>query len=345
MTHFINVVYSKISPEIFLHDSSGTNKLELALDRSIGHFSDDNKFVLQFELMDTHVSQKFVEVWNSSTGPLDIHYNTYTALTADEIVEKQKILNNTIRQINHIEYKSWKISEDLVLELNSNDCQNDKLNALHRFFEDCSYDCLREKSNNTSSLTLEKLNNLFPLLEQVNYLVHRTEGGVSPESSDYLVFRNLLNNPLSDTIQLSDDEYNMFVPTLSVNSNCSVFLDYCTVGKDLEACWKTNDLELIRAKEVKQQEFINPSFNFSFNEYKDIYPGYITDKILKEESNVMKNEWCKQNSVGEHYEYWLPKYNIGRIKMGQCASKEITGVVSYRKMLKEYPYIVDIVVG
>lgn len=345
MKYYINIVYSKTPPEKFLHDSSGTNQLELASDRNVDHHSSDEKFILRFKLTDSHVSQKFVEVWNSTTDEMKIHYNTYTALTADEILEKQKIMNNTIRQINDIEYKSWRIPEDLILELNGNDRQIDKLNALHRFFEDCSYDCVKERTSTIHSDLLEKINKLFPLLEQVNYLVHRTEGGPSPQASDYLVFRNMWGNPLADTIQLSDIEYNMFVPTLNVNSNCCLFLDYSTVGKDLEACWKTNDLELVNAKELKQQQFINPAFNFTFNEYKTVDPGDITDKFLKEGSHVVKNEWCKQNNVDEHYEYWLPKYNIGRIKIGQCVSKEITGVVSYREMLKEYPYIVDIIVG
>ena len=52
------------------------------------------------------MSDKFVEVWNSSIDVINVHYNTYTSLTADEIMSKQIIMNETIQQINELEYKS-----------------------------------------------------------------------------------------------------------------------------------------------------------------------------------------------------------------------------------------------
>ena len=250
-------------------------------------------------------------------------------------------MNDTIRQINEFEYKSWKIPEELVLELNGEDSQVDKLNALHRFFEDCSYDVMKEREISPTKTKLRRLDSLFRLLEQVNYLVHRTEGGASHIKSDFLVFRNS-TAPLKNTIELTDKEYNKFTPMMDTTSNCSVFLDYSTVGKDLEACWHTGDFELIHAKELKQQSYINPAFNFTFNEFEKVDEK--TDKVTKLEITRAKNQWCEENDVGDYYDYWLPKYNVGRIRLGFCANEDIKDVVTYREMLNEYPYIIDIIV-
>lgn len=340
MSHTIKIIYSKTPPEIFSHDESGTNSLQLRVDRKYEYTGDD-KFVLKFDLDPGYVSDKFVEVWNSSIDVINVHYNTYTSLTADEIMSKQIIMNETIQQINELEYKSWIIPEELILELNGNDAQVDKLNALHRFFEDCSYDVMKERSVISTKQEADNLNTLFKLLEQVNYLVHRMEGGASGAKNDFLVFRNS-GAPLKNTIELTDEEYNMFIPMMQSTSNCSVFLDYSTVGKDLEACWHTDDFELIHAKELKQQGYINSAFNFTFNQFE------IADERMDKETKLRlgreKNRWCEENDVGDYYEYWLPKYNLGRIRLGFCANEEIKDVVTYRAMLNEYPYIVDVIV-
>lgn len=340
MTHTIKIVYSKTPPEIFSHDESGTNSLQLLVDRKKKYTSAD-KFILKFDLDPGYVSDTFVKVWNSSIDKQNIHYNTYTALTSDEIMSKQNIMNETIYWINNLKYKSWKIPEELKLELNGDDAQVDKLNALHRFFEDCSYDVMKERNIISTKEEKKNLDTLFKLLEQVNYLVHRMEGGASGAKSDFLVFRNS-SAPLKNTIELTDKEYNKFTPVMDTTSNCSVFLDYSTVGKDLEACWHTGDFELIHAKELKQQSYINSAFNFTFNEFEKADEK--TDKDTKLEITRAKNQWCEENDVGDYYDYWLPKYNVGRIRLGFCANEEIKDVVTYRAMLNEYPYIVDVIV-
>lgn len=341
MSHNIKVIYSRTPPQIFSHDESGTNVLFLDSNTKTD-YSGSDKFILEFSLHPGHVSDTFVEVWNSSNEKYHLNYNTYTSLSSDEIMEKQRIMNETIKQINAFEYKSWRIPDELVLEINGDDPQVDKLNALHRFFEDCSYDTMTERDKEgVTAQEVSRLRDLFVLLEQVNYLVHRTEGGSCPDKSDFLVFRNSTAS-LKNTIQLTDDEYNKFIPMTDVSSNCSVFLDYSTVGKDLEACWHTNDLELVRARELKQQGYINPAFNFTFNEF--AIASEKEDIQAKRIQSNSKNQWCEENDVGEYYDYWLPKYNVGRIRLGFCSNKEIKNVVDYRKMLNEYPYIVDVIV-
>jgi hypothetical protein len=57
-----------------------------------------------------------------------------------------------------------------------------------------------------------------------------------------------------------------------------------------------------------------------------------------------KNQWCEENDVGDYYDYWLPKFNFGRIKLGNCIDDKITGAKEYRDMTNLHPYIVDVIV-
>jgi len=185
------------------------------------------------------------------------------------------------------------------------------------------------------------LKGLLVLLEKVNYLVHRMEGGGSDSLKDFTVFRHA-NAKMRDTIKLTREDYELFTPCIAPTSNGVLYLDYCTVGKDLEACWKTNDLELIKAKEVKQQEYVNTAFNFTFNT--EPVPTEEVHRYEKLRNNNKKNQWCEENNVGDYYNYWDPEYNVGRIILGQCVDKDVTNIISYRNMLNHYPYIIDVIV-
>lgn len=335
MPHNIKIIYSKIPAKKFFHDSSGTNRLQLS---EHNDYKKENVYELLFELSDIKVVKDFIEVWNASKEMV-INFNTYTSLTAPEILEKQKIMNEVISKINAMRYDDWLIPDTLVLEYNGNDSQVDKLNALHRFFEDCSYDIMQKRI--LPDADKKFFDRLFELLEKVNYLVHRMEGGATNNSNDFLVFRNSASL-LKGNLTLSDDDYNMFVPMTTSTSNGALFLDYSTVGKDLEQCYYTNDIELIQAKELKQQGYINPAFNFTFNE--------MPLPTEKDEAHTIrtirnaKNQWCEENDVGDYYDYWLPKFNFGRIKLGKCIDEKITGTKEYRDMTNLYPYIVDVIV-
>jgi len=336
MTHNIKIVYSKIPAKNFFHDSSGTNRLQLA---EHNDYKKENVYELLFELYDIKPVKDFIKVWNNSEE-FTINFNTYTSLTAPEILEKQKIMNEVISKINAIRYDDWIIPDNLVLEYNGNDAQVDKLNALHRFFEDCSYYIMTKRMLPDSD---EKFfDRLFDLLEKVNYLVHRMEGGATNNSNDFLVFRNASSFE-KENCRLSDEDYNMFVPMTDSLSNGVLFLDYSTVGKDLEQCYYTNDIELIQDKELKQQEYVNPAFNFTFNEMTLIPTEKDESQTIRTIRNA-KNQWCEENDVGDYYDYWLPKFNFGRIKLGKCIDEKITGTKEYRDMTNLYPYIVDVIV-
>ena len=337
MTHRIKIIYSKTPAKKFFHDSSGTNKIQLSENKN-NNYEKENTYELLFDLHDIAAVKNFIEVWNTSTEKT-VAFNTYTTLTSSEILEKQKIMNEVISTINDIEYEEWKIPDDLVLEYDGNNPQVDKLNALHRFFEDCSYYIMQRRA-------LPEADNIFfgklyDLLEKVNYLVHRMEGGATSRSHDFLVFRNS-SSTLNNNFKLTDEDYNMFIPMTETTSNGVIFLDYSTVGKDLEQCWYTNDVELIQDQELKQQEYINPAFNFTFNE-SDIPNEKEDNRVVRHLRNE-RNQWCEENDVGDYYDYWLPKFNLGRINLGKCVDAEITCTKEYRAMTDLYPYIIDIVV-
>ena len=130
MKHKIEIIYSRTPPETFFHDSSGTNILELRTDRN-KEYSSDSTYTLTFEMPDTTVSKKFVDVSNSynDDGKYILHFNTYATLSREEILQRQELMNEVITQINNYKYDDWSIPDELVLELNGEDAQVDKLNA------------------------------------------------------------------------------------------------------------------------------------------------------------------------------------------------------------------------
>lgn len=347
MTRAIKIIYSKLPSEELFHDSSGTNILSLMKERNV-EYDTKNTYMLKFELLNDRVVTQFIEVWNSylRDNKYELNFNTYATLSSEEILQKQELMNEVISKINDYRYDDWSIPENLILELNGDDPQIDKLNALHKFFEDCSYYMINEKGNKHRSGTmtdehLEYLNNLLVLLEKVNYLVHRMEGGASSRPRDFTVIRHATAK-LRDKVELTRLDYKSFTPSIGPTNNGVIFLDYSTVGKDLEACWRTNDIELIQSQEVKQQKYINSAFNFTFSDWNSPTPA--DWQLEKVRSNNMKNQWCEENNVGDYYNYWEPEFNIGRIILGKCIDERIQDVVSYRDMLNHYPYIIDVIV-
>ena len=333
MTNKVKIHFSSKPNVSFFHDDSGTNRIVLEKDRAM-HIETDEVYVLEYRLFDNDVTKKFIEVWNSNKDEATIDFNSYSKLLSSEILEKQKLMNEVILDVNEFKFKDWRISDNLILELNGNLVQLDKLNALHRFFEDCSYDLMKEGELGTIQQVDYEL--LFRLLERINYLVHRMEAGASDDLQDFYVFRNG-SARLKDKVRLIDADYNLFVPTIRETINQLLFLDYATVGKDLEACMNTNDLELIRNKEVKQQLYINSAMNFTFNQY-----AKATEMTIKEYTTQLrswKNTWCEKNNVGDYLDYKLPMFNQGRIILGECIDEEIKDATSFRRMTNKFPYI------
>ena len=347
MTHKIEIIYSNHPLEELSQDSSGTSVIELHKDRD-KNYDTKTTYRLMFEMNDTDVSKKFVDVWNSYSdeGKYVLKSNTCATLSVVEILQRQELMNEIITQINNNKYDDWLVSNELFLELNGEDMQVDKLNALYQFSQDCSLYITQDMINKSKhGLMTEEhsayLKNILTLLKKVNYLVHRIKSSTGSSLEDFTVIRHTTAK-LRDTVELTERDYKLVTPCVAPTSNGVLFLDYYTTGKDLESCWRTNDLETIKSQKVIKQKYIDSAFNFGFNT--ELIPTDETHNYEKLRNNNLKNQWCEENDVGDYYEYWKPEYNVGRIILGDCVDENITDVISYRDMLNHYPYVIDIIV-
>lgn len=335
MMHKVEIIYSSQPCKNFYHDGSGTNVI--TIDRDFDNYSHyPDTFSLIFDLFDTDVVKKFVKVWNgypNDTESLSIHWNNYCDATEEERIIDQQAMNTVLNSINQLQYKHWRIPNEHFLLIDFQNNQLNTLNILHKFFEDVSYDVIQERKTE-SNYHDNYLDFLFAELEKVNYLVHRMERDVNTTPSSYNVLRNT-SVPDEAFILLTEDDYRTFESTSEYETNAILYLDYSTVGKDLEACWITNDIELVKNKEVKQQTHISSAMNYVFSSFTE-------KKCYFRTRHAEYYKWCHENNVQKYYEYWLPKFNLGRIPLGH--SKDIKNINDYNKMIEYYPYIVGVIV-
>lgn len=333
MSKIVRVFYSKNIPETAKHDSSGTNHF---IQNEKDSFSDCNEIV--FELRQNSGLLKLKNIWNEHTPKsYEINYNVYESISGSQRTSYQTEMNSTVDSINSFNYKNeWKIDKNLKLKISEDDSQIDKLNALHRRFEDISYDMM---SSNKRTEYIE----LYNLLERVNYLVHRMETNSELNNANWAltVIRNqTLISKTENILPLDSNDYNQFSPS---GMTGKLYLDYCTVGKDLVNCWMSNDIELVKAKEVKQQTHAKPAINFTFHNVQPIQkrtngvwqnnPDYTTYEGI----SGRYYKWCEENNVGDYIDYKKPMYNYGRLVIGDCIN--IKDVHEYLSLIEETPYL------
>jgi hypothetical protein len=331
----LKVFYSSSIPLTAIHDSNGTNHFTQHVDDT---YEGCNELI--FELSDNSGVQKLSNVWNETVErDYHIEYNVYETVTSGQRLLLQQEMNEVIDSINEFNFNpEWKIDNNLKLEVTTEDIQEYKLNALHRRFEDISYDIKPLRSEIS-----ENYNDLYNLLEKVNWLVHRMERHPSTDNRKWIltVIRN--ETCLSDVeniLPLDENDYENFDITGQFGK---LYLDYCTVGKDLVNCWGSNDVELIKAGEVKQQTHAKPAINFSFHNAG--IPMILKRGKMVENTDFTTYEgwvtrlhaWCEENNVGDYIDYKHPMYTYGRMVIGTCININTTD--EYLEMIKETPYI------
>ena len=227
-------------------------------------------------------------------------YNMYPTFDKEKYMKLKAQMNTTIDTINSMTTE-YQIGDELRLDTDSTDPELDKLNALHFFFEQVSI----EAGENNRELFLE----LYPHLEDVNQIVHILERGYEHNQSLYSVIRVWGNLHFRD--EMTDDDYMQMDPQFL---HGDMFIDYGTVGKDMWAAFSTKDFELIKNKELKQQDTIHAMFS--------MYLG--PDKYdLHTPQEERKNQWCEENNVDEFYPDWRePKYRCGRIRVGKLSEEQ-----------------------
>lgn len=326
----VRIVYSDTMRDTAMpHDSTGTNGFV----QPINETWDGSGESLTFTLRDSLIAKQFVEVWNLNKCGYDgtdtefkIDYNEFSNIDLETRIRMQQRMNDVIDNINSLT-NQYPIDEALKLEI-GDDIQVDKLNALHRYFEDTSYALINSKEIRKSDLHAP--------LEIINQLVHRMEGITSEHKLFMTVIRNLQKIDIKKIYQLQNEDYDQFEP---MERTGVLFLDFATVGKDLGACFHTNDIPLVQAKEVKQQLYCMPYFNYRFTTFGEgntdtdwkKYYDFEMDKYYK---------WCSENNVENYYEYTQSKYRLGRIAIGDIDNDFKT--TDYVNLIQEKPYIVGV---
>lgn len=329
----VRIVYSnKMCKTALPHDSNGTNGFTQLVDEKYKG-DNSNRTSITFTLRDSPTANRFIDVWNRNKLGYDkndtdfrIDYNEFTSIDLETRFVMQQQMNDVIDSINQLT-NEYVIPQDLKLTI-SDDIQIEKLNALHRYFEDTSYELMQVNGLRDDNIHL--------LLENINQLVHRMEGPNTKSKLFMTVIRNLQKIDISEIYQLQDEDYELFEP---MERTGVLFVDFATVGKDLGACFHTNDITLVKAKEVKQQSYCMPYFNYRFTEKGENN----TDADWKEYYDFEMNKyyaWCKENGVEKYYDYTQPKYRLGRIPIGDIDNNFKT--VNYLELIKKKPYIVGV---
>lgn len=334
---FLKVYYSDKIPSTALHDPSGTNHFTQLKDDT---YKDCNQII--FKLYNNTGVDKLSNVWNENvTSDYHIEYNVYETVSAEQRLLLQKEMNDVVDSINSFDFKEdWKIDINLKLEIVSDDNQIDKLNALHRCFEDISYEIkpLRIREPDT-------YNDLYNLLERVNWLVHRMERVALQGNDDTKWILTVLRNEtclhdVENILPLDAEDYKQF--DMSGRTG-KLYLDYCTVGKDLNNCWGSNDIELVKAGEVKQQTHAKPAVNFTFHNFP--IPKILKRGVMVENTDFTTYDgyskryfkWCEENNLGDYIDLKDPMYTYGRLIIGECTN--INSTEEYLEMISETPYI------
>jgi hypothetical protein len=89
-------------------------------------------------------------------------------------------------------------------------------------------------------------------------------------------------------------------------------------------------MELVRKKEVKQQEFLTDYFFLHFR----------NNQRTAEDDHRTKDryyQWCYENKVDEHYSFLEPKYNCSRHVFGKIDQSIYTTEDFYNKVFIKTP--------
>ena len=295
---------------------------------SYDYSESDTYFCYRFRLRENATVEKFIQhyrnnmnLWEKSGGGKHFTYNHYSSPSWDMIWRARIQLNECIDKANQSEWFS--IDESFKLDINNQDAQHEKLNHLHFIFE-----TELVKNNSLGTITSD----LFQLLESINNLVHIAEKWNSTDSTmAFDVFRVAEHSDLP-TLEMSDDDYNR----KQVYNFGYLELDFATIGKDLEACYCTNDMELVRAQEIKQQEWIRPFIAMKFSAPQDVSQEPDYDDYYA---------WCEKNRVEDYgYNYREPKYNPGRVILGEWLDRENYHLEHVMELHQRYPYFENIMI-
>ena len=233
----------------------------------------------------------------------------------------QDFLDSRVKMNELIDYLN--IDPNLKLNTTSIFGEIDKLNRLHEIFEKEVISSWRRFHR--KEITKEQHNPINEAWEAVNYIVHMNEKtqALIPGQPD-----EIYNEILSETFQYATTLATEYIPPGELQRNFwnfplhdedykhftlkrtgqDLFLDYGTVGKDLVACYVTNDVELASEEEkLSQQITYNPWVMYEWQQ----------NEIKLDEYN----KWIKDNNIDKNVDLTQAKFTPGRHPLStECIS-------------------------
>ena len=324
MVQYISLVYSKVDrpdkPEKWKHVVNSSNRVIAPKSEDIP--SGEGFYTVKIKLNDTHLTNMFVDQVNKSiqghNDHIICHHNEYYQLTPERMIILQDQMNSLVAEVNSTGdegYPEFPIDTGFILEHSETDCQVDKLNALHEWFEDV------EKSDEFHQLDYQRKHRLSNICEQVNQLVHTMEtlptalrdlergrlyfNQVCRISDNYTQLRSS-GREIPARYELTPEDYSEF----EVEVPGRAYLDFATVGKSMWHAFFTNDIELIKNQKVSPQKWARPFFNYKIS----------NDKVNQEseyQSRLRRfDKWIEENNLQEYIDRTEPQHAMGQACIG-----------------------------
>ena len=308
-------------------DSGGTNVLGKS------SFKEGNVEIV-WELDDTHIANQFYNI--TKTAIADefrwLHWNLYDI---NQSANMQLLINNLNADIDSQ-------GADPLLKLSITDTKkemHDKLNEVHFVFENK----LMELQIDPGHMQTEEHDPEVAVLERLNKTVHEIEANTSRffavehlhDKEYFLVTRHFSPNAEAEYTELTDEDYASF----QIDDHTGdLFLDYFTVGKDLSGAYSTNDMRLIKRKEIKPQTLISGSSHFGLHEKR----FQVRDLEGEEHIKLQVAQWCEANEVAKYgIDHTAPKHAFGRAKLGTLQNETFESIIN---KLEACPYVCNIAV-
>jgi hypothetical protein len=283
---------------------------------------------LDFDLYQKPIVTKVLELLDRAKqdvhSSIDFRIDSKQKQSDQTSLELAMEMNRIIDTVNSLDCVT--IPDSCYLETSIDPhLQTDKLNHLHLIFQEYS-----EKYGVGYDETQE-------LLERVNILVHLLESAPVEMDQVFIVAKQEYYRPKTIEgidVTLTDEDHDSRLPWGMWGY---LELDYNTVGKDLGACFGTDDVVLAteKADELRQQETYAPVFAVNFVEGPHNKNTEEQDKAKIQEYYA----WCSNNNVPLNY--LEPKYKVGRIRLGELSQEY--SMEQIQQLTLEYPNIVDIV--
>jgi hypothetical protein len=277
----------------------------------LSRINDSENYSVIYNLTkDCSTTKKFIRLMKGQLGRAKTmcDYNFYSTIQIDTFIKMKKRMNWIIRELT-ARGDVPSPEEWLVLNEDTLDVETEKLNALHLYFENVS-----NMPEIQGMIDYSRQEDMFVYIEEINQLVHSMEKW-EPREDGFLEFFGVgrLHSPNMSVLleNLTDEDYNNFTDAFKWGD---LSLDYFRVGKDLEACVPSNDVELVKTKGLEQQITVHTAFEMRFKE--DL------DSHSTENSTRRRKEFIKENNLDQYYDFSLPMFSAGRIVLGKI---DLTG--------------------